>query len=322
MPLSGTLREFKIPDILQLISLQKKSGILTFNNGEGTIITIIFEEGNIVGVDAFPKKLEMRVGSVLVKQGKISEEMLQRALNIQRRTGQKIGEILVSMGLSESIIPEALKVHALQIILSLFNWRKGEYSFNIYETIKAEMKTLPPISVDNVIMEGVQMLDEWPVIRRSISNDNVVFEPVFLSKRIEIVSEFDDFDESDAENVVYLTENEFQLLKMINGQKSVKDLVELGLYTEYRLYKGLYNLQKKGLIQEKRRDERIFVEQESEREVRSSFIRIMSIIITLLLLMIFILSFRDPFPLFKIDQNNTFSQVELPSGDNDLQISD
>ena len=98
MAFKGTLKEFKVPDILQLISMQKKTGILTFNSSDG-FITIIFEDGYIVGVDAFPKKMEMRVGHVLVKQEIISEEMLHRALAIQKRTGQKVGEILSAMGL-------------------------------------------------------------------------------------------------------------------------------------------------------------------------------------------------------------------------------
>jgi len=60
-------------------------------------ITLIFEDGYIIGI-TFPKKLEMRVGNVFVKQEIISEEMLQRALAIQKRTNQKVGEILIRHG--------------------------------------------------------------------------------------------------------------------------------------------------------------------------------------------------------------------------------
>jgi len=66
MAFKGTLKEFKVPDILQLISLQGKTGILTFTSVD-RFVTLIFEDGLIVGVDAFPKKLEMRVGSVSKK---------------------------------------------------------------------------------------------------------------------------------------------------------------------------------------------------------------------------------------------------------------
>jgi hypothetical protein len=256
MAFKGTLREFKVPDILQLISLQKKTGILTFNSLEG-FITLIFEDGCIVGIDAFPKKLEMRVGNVCVKQEIISEEMLQRALTIQKRTNQKVGEILIGMGLiDEKIIPEMLKIQAIQIVLSLFNWKKGEYNFKILDYISKDLRLLNPIAVDNLIMEGVQMLDEWPLIKKVIPNEDIVFEPIFLgSKKIELVSEYDDDRSSKDGNTIYLSEIELNLLKYINGNNKVKDLVEMGLFTEYKIYKKLFNLFNKGLMKKKEKTE-------------------------------------------------------------------
>jgi len=256
MAFKGTLREFKVPDILQLISLQKKTGILTFNSMEG-FITLIFEDGCIVGIDAFPKKLEMRVGNVLVKQEIISGEMLQRALAIQKRTNQKVGEILIGMGLiDEKIIPEMLKIQAIQIVLSLFNWKKGDYNFKILDQINKDLRLLNPIAVDTLIMEGVQMLDEWPLIKKVIPNEDIVFEPVVLgSKKIELVSEYDDDRSSEDGNTIYLSEIELNLLKYINGTNKVKDLVEMGLFTEYKIYKKLYNLFNKGLMKKKEKTE-------------------------------------------------------------------
>jgi hypothetical protein len=256
MAFKGTLREFKVPDILQLISLQKKTGILTFNSQEG-FITLIFEDGFIIGIDAFPKKLEMRVGNVFVKQEIISEEMLQRALSIQKRTNQKVGEILIGMGLiDEKIIPEVLKIQAIQIVLSLFNWKKGEYNFKVLDYVDKELRLLAPIAVDNLIMEGVQMLDEWPLIKKVIPSEDILFEPVFLgNKKIALISEYDDDVQSKEANTIYMSETEANLLKYINGKNTVKDIVELGQFTEYKIYKTLYNLFNKGLMQKKEKTE-------------------------------------------------------------------
>ncbi len=250
MAFNGTLKEFKVPDILQIISLQKKTGILTFRD-EG-FITIIFEDGYIVGVDAFPKKLELRVGYVLVKQDVISEEMIQRALSIQKRTGQKIGETLLSMGIvNKEKVQEALKTQVVQIILSLFKWKKGEYNFKVLDYIESSLKIIEPIPTDNIIMEGVQMLDEWPLIKKVIANDSIVFEPIELNdKKIEII---DDLEEeiTESSDSIYLTESESQLLKYINGQNTVRDIVEMGILTEYKVYKNIYNLFNKGVIKKK-----------------------------------------------------------------------
>ncbi|MGE5340465.1 MAG: DUF4388 domain-containing protein [Candidatus Omnitrophota bacterium] len=254
MAFKGTLKEFKIPDILQIISYQKKTGLLTFIDNKGGVITLIFEDGMIVGVDSYPKKLEMQVGNVLVKQDFISEEMLQRALDIQKRTNQRVGEILLSMGLvSRETLQESLKTQAIQIIFSLFTWKAGEYNFKVMESLDEEMKMISPINTDNLIMEGVQMLDEWPQIKKLIHDEFMIFEQTAVdSQNIEIVSEYDDIPEGETEKI-YLTETEINLLKYINGLNTVQDLVDMGIFTEYKVYKALSNLIQKFIIQAKPR---------------------------------------------------------------------
>ncbi len=307
MAFKGTLKEFKVPDILQLISLQKKTGILTFTSDDG-FITLIFEQGYIVGVDSFPKKLEMRVGRVLVKQDHISEEMLQRALTIQKRTSQKIGEILLGMGLIGSeTITESLKTQARQIVLSLFKWKKGEYNFKIMDHLDRTMKIIDPIPTDNLIMEGVQMLDEWPHIMKLVPDELMIFVPIQVeTKDIEIIDEYDDESLSSKNDKVYLTETEANLLKYINGENTVLDLVEMGIITEYKVYKSLYSLVNKSIIKRKER----VAENGSEKEERTmaaaaadslSKVRAIYYILLGLLLVIFVVSFLKPLNPFKGD---------------------
>jgi hypothetical protein len=261
MAFKGTLKDFKVPDILQLISLQRKTGILTFTSTDG-FITLIFQNGLIVGVDSFPKKLEMRVGSVLVKQDYISEEMLQRALVIQKRTNQKIGEILLGMGLiGKDTVLDSLKTQAVEIVLSLFKWKKGDYNFKVMEYLDEGMRIIEPLPTDNLIMEGVQMLDEWPLIKEVIPDDFIIFEPVPVdSKNIEIVDEHEEFQDSGG--LIYLTETEASLLKYVNGKNSVRDLVEMGVFTQYKVYKNLYNLVRKSIIRARAKDNTVATGQE------------------------------------------------------------
>ena len=48
MALEGTLRDFSFADILQLISLQRKTGVLTLKSEEA-VTTVSFIDGSIVG---------------------------------------------------------------------------------------------------------------------------------------------------------------------------------------------------------------------------------------------------------------------------------
>jgi len=304
MGFKGTLKEFKVPDILQLLSLQQKTGILTFTAKDG-FITLIFEKGFIVGVDAFPKKLGIRVGHVLVKQDFISEEMLQRALSIQKRTNQRIGEILQGMGLiNQGIIETALKTQTIEIVLSLFKWKKGEYNFKIMEFLEDSMRIVDPIPTDNLIMEGVQMLDEWPLIKKMIPNEDIVFFPKPIDpKDVVLVDEYDEYVPKG--NKIYLSEQETNLLKHINGQNRVRDIVEFGLLTEYKVYKNLFNLLKKDVIEAKSSilntdtsAEEYFLEERQNHSESLHSKAISAILIVLIIVLVY--SFKEPLrPFFK-----------------------
>ena len=75
------------------------------------------------------------------------------------------------------------------------------------------------------------------------------------SKKISMISEYDDDLQNKDSNTLYLTETEVNLLKHINGKNTVKDIVELGLFTEYKIYKNLFNLFNKGLMKKREKTE-------------------------------------------------------------------
>src|SRR5262249_32749695 len=127
MALHGTLEDFSLADIFQLVGIQRKTGILTLKNSHETI-TIFFHNGMIIGADTSPKKLEDRLGKVLVKTGLISVDQLKEALDYQQKTLQKIGFILVDQRyLTREQLKEALQIQVVQMIYRLFRWNSGEY---------------------------------------------------------------------------------------------------------------------------------------------------------------------------------------------------
>ena len=72
MALKGTLKDFSLADIFQLIGIQHKTGVLTLKNDK-EVVTVSFVEGNVVSADALHRRLEDRIGTVLVKSGRITE---------------------------------------------------------------------------------------------------------------------------------------------------------------------------------------------------------------------------------------------------------
>jgi hypothetical protein len=133
--LEGTIRDFGLPDIFQLIGLQRKTGILTLRN-EKDQVTVAFENGMVVAADSSSKRLEDRLGNVLVKQGKLSKERLDEALTTQKATLQRLGHVLVTQNaITDKDLKEAITVQISQLVFKVFRWRDGEYHFAPTDTV-------------------------------------------------------------------------------------------------------------------------------------------------------------------------------------------
>jgi type IV pilus assembly protein PilB len=86
-----------------------------------------------------PRRLSRRkIGEILVSIGKISDEQLKEALEIQKSDGRNLGKILVSLGY---VTPEDL-AHALSVCLNL------EYG-NLSE-VEVDQEVLGIISEDGI----------------------------------------------------------------------------------------------------------------------------------------------------------------------------
>src|SRR5437870_3357732 len=114
MALEGTLKDFSLADIFQLIGLQRKTGVLTLRSKDDTV-TVTFLDGKVVGADSLNRRLENRLGAVLMRTGTINQEQLNRALEIQKETLQRLGFILTHYGIiSVQKLKEALQLQILQ----------------------------------------------------------------------------------------------------------------------------------------------------------------------------------------------------------------
>src|SRR5260370_33723317 len=122
MALDGTVKDFGLPDIFQLIGLQRKTGILTLTANES--VTVTFENGMVVNADSASKRLEDRLGNVLVKQGKLGKERLDEALATQKQTLQRLGHVLITQNyITQKDLKDAIGVQVSQIVFKVFRWR-------------------------------------------------------------------------------------------------------------------------------------------------------------------------------------------------------
>jgi hypothetical protein len=168
MALKGTLGDFSLSDILQLIGLQRKTGVLVLSRDD-VQVSIGFEDGRVVHAESSDRTIEQRVGQLLVRIGKLTEARLDHALEIQRETLQRIGQVLVERGWTDrESLQRQLRLQVSETIFELFRWQDGEYDFRPDAEVDWDRELMVPIPCEQLIMEGAQMADEWPQIERAI----------------------------------------------------------------------------------------------------------------------------------------------------------
>jgi hypothetical protein len=264
MALEGTLRDFSFADILQLISLQRKTGVLTLKHEE-KLVTISFLDGCIIGATTLNQHTEDRIGLILLKRGDITEAELEGALRRQEETLQRLGRILIDHHVvSSDTVREALEQQILQIVFRVFRWTDGEYHFSQETDIDYDRDLMVPMAADSIIMEGARMTDEWPFIDQRIPDREVVFIKADANRKFEVVEEeeedFDDlgfnFTDSPEETAPKempenrITTGQMTVYRLVNGRNNVREIILESPLIEFDTCKALADLVDRDIIRE------------------------------------------------------------------------
>lgn len=256
MALEGTIKDFGLPDIFQLIGLQRKTGHLTLiNERDGETVTVTFENGMVVMADSSARRLEDRLGNVLVKQGKLSRRRLEEALEVQEQTLQRLGHILSSGGvITPKDLRDALQVQVSQIVFRVFRWRDGRYQFTPSDSVDYDRENFAPMSADFILMEGIRMVDEWPIIEKKIPSFDIVFRPVVDPSLIEVGAPGP--DESGeirrgapaASGRIRLTLEEDRVFRRVDGVRTVQAVIDATGTGEFEVCRTLFDFLNRNLI--------------------------------------------------------------------------
>ncbi|MGH2967365.1 MAG: DUF4388 domain-containing protein, partial [Gemmatimonadales bacterium] len=128
MAIKGSLKEASLPDVIQLLFLGRRTGCLALADRHN-FGTIHFDEGNIIYAAIVNRR--DRLGDILVRNGRISAEALQEAVDRQEGDREhKLGEILVELGaLSRQELENYIRMQIEEAVYYLFTWTSGTFNF-------------------------------------------------------------------------------------------------------------------------------------------------------------------------------------------------
>ena len=126
---SGSLTEFGFGDLCRLISFQKKTGILHLTQGDEKV-DLHFLRGKLFDAEWLTRPHERRLGVVLVKNGVITQQQFDQVLDRQKGMGQKLGFMLLNMGLvKKEELNGYIVLHIIEALRFGFQFKTGDFSF-------------------------------------------------------------------------------------------------------------------------------------------------------------------------------------------------
>jgi len=168
MSLVGNLEDLGLGDILQIVSLSRKSGVLTLSS-RGREGKVIFYNGQVIR--ATSSVYRENLGHLLLRKELVDLDTLRRALELQAGSTERerLGTILSEQfGISRDAIEEVVKEQVEKIVYSFFAWTEGAFSFELGEQEDPAQVHVNPLQfmLDQglnpqwLAMEGSRIIDE------------------------------------------------------------------------------------------------------------------------------------------------------------------
>ena len=243
MAIEGPLKELSIQDVLQLLQLADKTGVLTVRSERLNDEAIVhFSRGDIVF--AVRRRSTRRLGQLLIRAGKLTQRELDRALELQRADPtRRLAEILLEMGsITEDELERQLRFQMEETIYELMAWDEGYFKFEERTEIAAQ-RLLSRVRVDSLLMEGARRIDEWTRLESKVPGPETI--PVLAPVSDREATPLD------------LRTEELEVLAEIDGDRDIRRLAaDLGR-SAFDVAKIIYGLVSTGVVQVNNRSSRI-----------------------------------------------------------------
>jgi len=166
----GALSEIRLNDLLRLNKLQKRTGLLTVTDGADQV-EICFYQGSLVDIFWKTRPEEKKLASTLIASGLLTKEQAQVALGHQKKSIQRLGTILLTMGMiSKSDLKKHLAVHIVEAFKAAASMYNGKFSFSKLPLCRIEATMEQNINFDKLFREFLDEDNQSAFLTRTIEN--------------------------------------------------------------------------------------------------------------------------------------------------------
>jgi len=234
MALKGNLRDFSTTQLLNLINLARKTGLLAVESKNGSA-QVFFREGKLIyaaygGQDG-------RLTSMLVRSGKLTPAQANK-INEQpeARNNRELGALLIQSGhLTQNDIVASVKAYVLDVVYRLFSWTEGTFRFEPSQLPPEDRTIQVRVDLENVIMEGSRRIKEIERLKEELPD-------------LEMTLRFTDRPDARLRNI-NLSVEEWRVVSFINPKNTIRQIAQANNMSDFQIRKIIYGMLQAGLVE-------------------------------------------------------------------------
>jgi len=225
MAIRGSLSEFSVPEILQLLALQQKSGVLALSHAGDETLVMFFERGKVlaaaerrqVGRNAFLGHLSDNLMLTADQQESVED--------ICQATGHDLFTVLVSSGvLGRDRLQEEMRRFAQLRVDDVVGWREGSYEFSGDEKSLPSQGITVKLNPEELLLESMRRGDELATLKESMLAPDLLLAKV-----------------RNADSVP-LPHDGQMVLTLVNGARTIEEICAESPLGDYLTYDAISDL--------------------------------------------------------------------------------
>jgi hypothetical protein len=231
--LRGNLRDFGIGEVFQLIGQQRKTGILEVE-GSAEKIRMGFLEGAVVWAAPVGPHEDAALGDMLVRVGLLTPDQLLQLERHLQEGQESLEHLLIQEGdLDAREIETIRELVTSETIFTLLRLNQGSFHFTA-RNIPPGRKPSMLLPAEQILMDGLRMVDEWRAMDDAVTCDATVFQRA---------GRFETYREASAGDSPEELARAEKLFLLIDGRLTVRRIIglsRLGTFEGSRIFSRLW----------------------------------------------------------------------------------
>ncbi len=166
----GRMCDIRLNDLIKLNRLQKRTGILSISD-DINHVDISFKNGHLTDIFWKNRPEKQKLASTLINQNLLTTDQARTALGQQKKSVQKLGTILTTMGMiSRTELKKHLSVHIIEAFKTAVAMLDGSFSFTSLPGSQIESTIEHNVNFDKLFHEFIDEEDQSPYLTKIIES--------------------------------------------------------------------------------------------------------------------------------------------------------